>query len=84
VEQTPGGPVVAGRGPVRLRCQIGAAEPRRFEVTWYKDGAELPAVTPPELLLPGPEPEDAAAYECRARNEAGGTRSPPLGLDVLC
>ncbi|XP_074714192.1 cell adhesion molecule CEACAM6-like [Strix uralensis] len=37
---------------------------------------------PPPCSLPGPEPADAAAYVCQARNEVGGTRSPPLNLDV--
>ncbi|KAM6184423.1 LOW QUALITY PROTEIN: B-cell receptor CD22-like [Sarcoramphus papa] len=81
VLQSPGGPVVAGRGPVRLHCQIGAAEPPKFTVSWFKNGQELP-VPALDLLLPGPEPADAAAYACQARNEVGVTRSPAVTLDV--
>ncbi|XP_074991059.1 B-cell receptor CD22 [Calonectris borealis] len=81
VLQTPGGPVVAGRGPVRLHCQIGAGEPPKFNVSWFKNGRELPGHAP-DLLLPGPEPADVAAYACQARNDVGVTRSPPLALDV--
>ncbi|XP_076216969.1 B-cell receptor CD22 [Aptenodytes patagonicus] len=81
VLQSPGGPVVAGGGPVRLRCQIGAAEPPKFTVSWFKNGQELPGPAP-DLLLPGPEPADAAAYACQARNEVGVARSPPVTLDV--
>ncbi|KAM9603376.1 B-cell receptor CD22 [Morphnus guianensis] len=81
VLQSPAGPVVAGGGPVRLRCQIGAAEPPRVTVRWFKDGQELPVPTA-DLLLPGPEPADAAAYACQAQNDVGGTRSPPVTLDV--
>ncbi|XP_074714104.1 uncharacterized protein LOC141938967 [Strix uralensis] len=76
VLQSPGGPVVAGGGPVRLHCRVGAAEPPKVKVTWFKNGRELPDPAP-TLLLPGPEPADAAAYVCQARNEVGGTRSPP-------
>ncbi|NWX49583.1 CD22 protein, partial [Steatornis caripensis] len=83
VLQSPEGPVVAGGGPVRLHCQIGAAEPPKFTVSWFKNGQELP-VPSPSLLLHGPEPADAAAYACQARNDAGVTRSPPITLDVLC
>ncbi|XP_064296664.1 B-cell receptor CD22 [Phalacrocorax carbo] len=81
VLQSPGGPVVAGRGPVRLRCQVGAAEPPKFKVSWFKNGEELPDPAP-NLLLPGPEAADAATYVCQARNEVGATRSPPVTLDV--
>ncbi|KAF1416751.1 B-cell receptor CD22, partial [Spheniscus humboldti] len=83
VLQSPGGPVVAGGGPVRLHCQIGAAEPPKFTVSWFKNGRELPVLAL-DLLLPGPEPADAAAYACQARNEVGVTRSPPVNLDVRC
>ncbi|XP_054661048.1 B-cell receptor CD22 isoform X1 [Grus americana] len=81
VLQTPRGPVVAWGGLVRLQCQIGAAEPAKFTISWFKNGQELP-VPSSELLLPGPEPVDAATYACQARNEAGVTRSPPFILDV--
>ncbi|XP_074786414.1 B-cell receptor CD22 [Athene noctua] len=81
VLQIPGGPVVAGGGPIRLQCRVGASEPPKFKVTWFKNGRELPD-SAPTLVLPGPEPADGAAYVCQARNEAGGTRSPPLNLDV--
>ncbi|KAM9258079.1 LOW QUALITY PROTEIN: B-cell receptor CD22 [Morus bassanus] len=85
VLQIPTGPVVAGGGPVRLRCEIGAAEPPKFTVSWFKNGRELPAPAPApasDLVLPGPEPADAAAYACQARNDVGVTRSPPITLDV--
>ncbi|XP_059690639.1 B-cell receptor CD22 [Gavia stellata] len=81
VLQIPRGPVVAGEGLVRLHCQIGAAEPPKFTVSWFKNGQELP-VPDLDLLLPGPAPVDAAAYACQARNDAGVTRSPPVTLDV--
>ncbi|KAM6033123.1 B-cell receptor CD22 [Chlamydotis macqueenii] len=81
VLQSPGGPVTAGRGPVRLQCQIGAGVPPQFAVSWWKDGRELPSPAP-DLLLPGPRPEDAAAYACHARNAAGVARSAPHALDV--
>ncbi|KAF1560066.1 B-cell receptor CD22, partial [Eudyptes schlegeli] len=83
VLQSPGGPVMAGGGPVRLHCQIGAAEPPKFTVSWFKNGRELPVLAP-DLLLPGPEPADAAAYACQAQNEVGVARSPPVTLDVRC
>ncbi|XP_074874852.1 B-cell receptor CD22 [Buteo buteo] len=81
VLQSPAGPVVAGGGPVRLRCQVGAAEPPQVTIGWFKNGQELPAPTP-DLLLPGPQPADAAVYACQARNDVGVARSPPVALDV--
>ncbi|XP_069630794.1 B-cell receptor CD22-like [Haliaeetus albicilla] len=83
VLQSPTGPVVAGGGPVRLRCQVGAAEPPQVTIGWFKNGQELPVPTP-DLLLPGPQPADAAVYACQARNDVGVARSPPVTLDVRC
>ncbi|NXA16636.1 SN protein, partial [Sapayoa aenigma] len=83
VLQSPRGPVVAGEGPVRLQCRVGAAEPPQVTVTWFKDGQILPGPSS-ELVLPGPSPSDAARYLCEARNKGGVTRSPALTLDVHC
>ncbi|XP_030330180.1 B-cell receptor CD22-like [Strigops habroptila] len=75
------GPIVAGGGPIRLRCQVTAGEPPRFQVTWLKDGQDL-RVPSMDLVLPGPEPSDAASYTCQARNSIGTTTSTPLPIDV--
>ena len=73
-------------GAVTLRCQWGAAHPPPTEVTWFREGVPLPSPphTGPVLRLRGPRPEQGGQYECEVRNVAGGVRSAPYRLEVLC
>uniref|UniRef100_A0A8B9IP41 Ig-like domain-containing protein n=1 Tax=Anser cygnoides TaxID=8845 RepID=A0A8B9IP41_ANSCY len=82
VRQSPRGELVAGRGPVRLRCEAGVAEPPLYNISWFKGGERLPA-SGPNLLLPGPEPADTGTYICEVRNVAGAARSAPTTLNIL-
>ncbi|XP_035170256.1 B-cell receptor CD22 isoform X2 [Oxyura jamaicensis] len=82
VRQSPGGQLVAGRGPVRLRCEAGVAEPPIYNISWFKGGQRLLA-SGPNLLLPGPEPADTGTYICEVRNVAGAARSAPTTLNIL-
>ncbi|XP_062996140.1 B-cell receptor CD22-like isoform X2 [Elgaria multicarinata webbii] len=66
---------------VRLKCEVGAANPDQLTYSWYKDQTQVVS-TEDVLNIQEVTPNNSGNYHCEAKNTVGNSRSSTFKLIV--